>query len=577
MLTRTLLLCSLFVFLYSCNPTEEVVAEVQSAEIGYVTIADEARLTAALERLPLANGRMDNIDYLDQALKVQRPVNNNQHVYSMLTRQESNFAENLVLVEVESGFWGFLVEYHFENTSSFTGTIGWKNLEGEEVLTTFMEDGKNISSSSASRLAGDECYGNLEVEWRDPYGNPCDPNDAGEDTWQAAGNSGSWGCFWTLTGDQVPCSSFSGGGGGGSSTPSIPNFPDDPDEGDGTFIPIDGGSGESGSSGGSGGSGGAVGDGGSSSDHEVIGIFIEDNPDDDCQYGADENGCLSEEDVLLNRLVELLEENPFLLLQMNCEQIVEWVGLIEHTPPQEVINKLKDLDDDYTSILSGDWDIQYIEDASGSVVNMDYFPVTIAQLPNDPTTGETFTPEGFFNYVRTNLNDFFEGDDTTFGPYNTKEASIWNSDEYLGAIMRFDIYIGPMTQDGSVICSSQNTQSWTFTTIESPLDWSHPVSGNRMFGLDQNSDGSYTFYTRGVDRVAEGVDDFMGNLPLTTSAFEGGDALWGKLQENLEVFINDPLNGGTAQIQTPQIERPDWDIVRAVLNGEKPPSDLGCN
>ena len=78
------------VLLIACNPTEEVDTEIQSAEIGYVTIADEARLIEVLEGLPLANGRMDNVDYLDQALKVQRPVNNHQHVYSMLTRQESN-------------------------------------------------------------------------------------------------------------------------------------------------------------------------------------------------------------------------------------------------------------------------------------------------------------------------------------------------------------------------------------------------------------------------------------------------------------------------------------------------------
>jgi hypothetical protein len=106
-----------------------------------------------------------------------------------------------------------------------------------------------------------------------------------------------------------------------------------------------------------------------------------------------------------------------------------------------VIDKIQDLDDNYLSIIRGDWDIQYIEEAKGPVVNMDYFSVDITQLPLNPETGQRFTLEGFFNYVRTNLDTFFENNSTEFGPYNDDEEAIWNSSNYLGAIMRFDIMV----------------------------------------------------------------------------------------------------------------------------------------
>lgn len=61
------------------------------------------------------------------------------------------------------------------------------------------------------------------------------------------------------------------------------------------------------------------------------------------------------------------------------------------------------------------------------------------------------------------------------------------------------------------------------------------------------------------------------------SDFEGADELWNKFQENIESYVNDPINEGTAQKQTPQIERPNWEDIKDVLNGTKLISELGCN
>ncbi|MEQ9404463.1 MAG: hypothetical protein RIM99_12795 [Cyclobacteriaceae bacterium] len=342
---------------------------------------------------------------------------------------------------------------------------------------------------------------------------------------------------------------------------------------------------------GTGGGGGSGGDnpdpdnpgGGGSGDGSPIYPGGGDSGDSGCGPGTVnvDGECVTEVSIE-NQLINLLEQDPFALIQ-NCDQIEDWQNLAQHTPPQEVLNKIQNLDDNYLSIIGGDWDIQYIEDAEGPVVNLDYFPVKITQLPNDPETGQTFTPGAFFNYVRTNLNTFFENNSTEFGPYNGNEAILWNSSNYLGAIMRFDIIIendlGMIVgqQDGSVICSKQEPTIWTFTTIESPTDWNHPVSGNRQFGLQLDSDGSYTFYTKGVDRVAESSDVFFGNLPTMNSAFEGGDLLWSAFQQNLETFINNPDNGGIAQVQSPKTDRPDWDKVKDVLDGSRSISDIGCN
>jgi F-type H+-transporting ATPase subunit gamma len=72
----------------------------------------------------------------------------------------------------------------------------------------------------------------------------------------------------------------------------------------------------------------------------------------------------------------------------------------------------------------------------------------------------------------------------------------------LGGVIPLQLY-------GSVICYYQNGSTWRFTTIESPKDWNHPVSGTREFGLITNEDGTYTLYTRGVDGVAEAGDFLM--------------------------------------------------------------------
>ena len=93
------------------------------------------------------------------------------------------------------------------------------------------------------------------------------------------------------------------------------------------------------------------------------------------------------------------------------------------------------------------------------------------------------------------------------------------------------------------------------------------------FGIKQNGDESYELYTRGVDRFKSNVIENV--LALTSNSFKGADLLWELIQENVEQFIQD--NGSNASILSPDIERPDWELVKDVLTGVKPISSLGCH
>ncbi|MEO6630354.1 MAG: hypothetical protein ABIN13_01490, partial [Mucilaginibacter sp.] len=144
-----------------------------------------------------------------------------------------------------------------------------------------------------------------------------------------------------------------------------------------------------------------------------------------------------------------------------------------------------------------------------------------------------------------------------------------------------------MANNGTVIESDyQSSPSGTyfrFSTLSSPLDFGHPVSGNRDFGIypDPNNPGSYTFYTMGVDRISDWQFAFANSFGSGPGAiFNGADALWTAMQNNMINYINS--HGGHAQFYPNHSNkaRPDWDLVKDYLEGRKTFEDLkqemGC-
>lgn len=474
-----------------------------------------------------------------------------------------NTINYLALVAGDDLYYGYVIQLEpdYENMNgsivfdNFTGVSRILDLNWNVQAINYFEDGVQIEDTSNGRAS--EAYTNCDCKYAFKYSHSTN----------SGGDNGLGTMYFEV--DGIVCDCDSGGGSEGSTSGETGSIGEPVGEW---------GWGE-GDSNGDGSSGGGSG--------EVLGFEgLETCPQGEwnsqgvcCPFGVNSNyACMSEEEARIEELEAVLEQDPFALIDPDCEELSQaWKDLAEHKPNQEVRDRVEQLNEEGYDI-----EMQYIEDATGAVVNMDYFPVEISQLPNNPETGDTFTGQEFFDYIRENFADICFNDDTSFGPYNETEADRWNSNDYLGSVMRFDIDVQlfgliPGQQDGSVLCTEQQTQSWIFSTIYTSQDHSHPVSGNREFGLISNPDGTYTFYTQGVDRVAELFDDLVEELPNTASAFEGGEELWSNLQQNLNYFINDPTNGGSSTVGETSIERINNDLLEAVLNGQESISNLGCN
>jgi hypothetical protein len=312
---------------------------------------------------------------------------------------------------------------------------------------------------------------------------------------------------------------------------------------------------------------------------------------------AEEAICAGEvetfEEFIEQDLNNELELNPFLLLDIDCNQIDDWIALAQHTPSASIKNKITDLHQNNNAIL-GDWNIQYLEEAGGSVVNMDYFAVNITTFPNNPNTGNIYTPNEFLDFFRKNIN-IFSGTYSQFEPYCeisnicTQETDLWNSTNPTSSIVKINIPAFPYPtgdiygNDGVVVCSEYTNNYWNFMTMEAPYDSNHPVSGTRQFGIEAINDGSYNLYMRGVDRFENGVIfdllELFSDVPLVgpKDPFFGADMLWEHIQIQLNTFLNSQSVGGESTIVTPVTNRVNWEDVKDVLQGRKSKSDLGCD
>ncbi len=296
----------------------------------------------------------------------------------------------------------------------------------------------------------------------------------------------------------------------------------------------------------------------------------------------DDDGIYLNENIV--NLQNFLIDNHFGLLDVPCNQIPYWQTIAQYQVPQSVKNKIENIDSQTGWFTSAG--IQTLNDSNnGAVVNMDFFPITITQMPKK-TNGQTYTQKELFDYIRTHINDFF--DDLIFTPivnssYNLNDDILWNSNNPLGAILSINI----TGNEGSVVCSNYTamTGEWYFSTITAPWDGTHPVSGNRSFGYYTDVNGYMVIYTRGVDRLTDGTYMY-GPAGVTAEmlqeaiAFNQADSKWSNFQNKIKAFINtgqNTGNNGQSQVNIPIKYRPNWNKVKDVLNGKKSISDLGCN
>jgi hypothetical protein len=99
------------------------------------------------------------------------------------------------------------------------------------------------------------------------------------------------------------------------------------------------------------------------------------------------------------------------------------------------------------------------------------------------------------------------------------------------------------------------------------------VSGTREFGYELNLDGSYNFYTRGVDRFTQRLtSELVADILSSGNPFQGADELWVSFQDGIKKFVDE--NGGMATINAPIKGRTDWNKVKDILEGRLPVSSL---
>ena len=277
----------------------------------------------------------------------------------------------------------------------------------------------------------------------------------------------------------------------------------------------------------------------------------------------EEVGLISLEEYLAEQLETVLEEDPYALIDIDCDELEKWQDVSSAPIPQSVHQRLSDLEAQTGSLidllsLNDDWEVQDLEGGNGTAVNMDLFSVNVKLPPG-------VSPEAVLEKIRTDFLDNLDGATFTPHPDISGESKKWmNSSTSLGSILSID-----MLDDGSVICIQQDSSSWIFTTIQDPRNFAHPVSGNRAFGFYSNADGSYTFYTRGVDRMTNLIEAATRDLAKFTAEMDLLDLanpVWKSFQAEVSNYVAEI--GGTATIETPVVERPDYDLINEFLSGQ---------
>jgi RHS repeat-associated protein len=243
--------------------------------------------------------------------------------------------------------------------------------------------------------------------------------------------------------------------------------------------------------------------------------------------------------VNTNQVDNTLNANSCATYQNNNDY-TPWKDLIEFKPLKSTIKAAQNR----VSWLQ----LQPIEKAFGPQLNLDYYSITITKLP-----GKFESVEAFLSFFREKINEFAKGSNAEFEQYNEAEGQIWFSRSPLSSVMRFQIN-DPVynTDDASVLTSKYSSNYWIFSPVFTFNDFGHPVSGNRQFGVVDNQDNTFTFFTRGADRIHAPVDQRIGGQKV----FDGADKLWRTTMLNVVNYIN--LNGGSAT-ENPHIsKRIDW-------------------
>ena len=222
---------------------------------------------------------------------------------------------------------------------------------------------------------------------------------------------------------------------------------------------------------------------------------------------------------------------------------------------------------------------QKIEDGLGQI-NLDFYSVTFKKN-SGADLAATFLQirKAFPLFAHTSASTYGDESSQYFGPYFETEVGdsyglanqqLWNSGVPRGAVMGFvlDNHVPALAfaatlkgvkivlEKGDVLVTCAGPSQIIVSTVQTKADGYHPVSGNRGFGLRDNGDGTWTFYTMGADRQAGVHTDsspsvpYFGNIALSLgfpdrgippgsdAVFYAGDKFWRGFFANLEDYLD---------------------------------------
>lgn len=192
--------------------------------------------------------------------------------------------------------------------------------------------------------------------------------------------------------------------------------------------------------------------------------------------------------------------------------------------------------------------IQSFASARGDL-NIDLLEVRVSRLPSGQSA------EDLIRHIRVNMARFVNPTLTRFDFYAASDATKWRGSRPEGAVFNLRI----PGDNAAVVASMVRPRKWRFTTIETPVTGSHPVSGHREFGIRETDDDGFIIYTRGADRFT--YPSALG--ALETPAFAVAERLWRSFQEKVADHVNS--NGGSARVLTPFRRHFSWrDTSRAL-------------
>ena len=137
------------------------------------------------------------------------------------------------------------------------------------------------------------------------------------------------------------------------------------------------------------------------------------------------------------------------------------------------------------------------------------------------TNGVDWTPKELLDYFRLNINSLLNSNIAAFYPYNyagVNDTQLWQSADPTSALVHLNFIEIP--DDGSVVVSqytsTPTSAQMIVSTVRTPYDSRHPITGTRVFGVmpDPNYPGGFIFYTSAVDRVASGFFSFLNDAAV---------------------------------------------------------------